>query len=67
MGVLLLNKILFIILCMGILNVGRHIFEVLRRLRQETPEKYVITKRDKFLLGLSVSYIITTVFTGIIL
>jgi hypothetical protein len=47
------------------INVGSHIFEVLRRLRQEMPEKYVLTKRQKIILGLSISFIITSVFTGI--
>jgi len=37
------------------------------RLREELPSKYQVTKSERFLLGFSVSYIITTIFTGIIL
>jgi hypothetical protein len=62
-----LNKIFYLILIMSGLNVGTHLFEVIKRLRQETPEKYVLSKRSRFILGLSISYIITTILTGITL
>lgn len=67
MGELLLNKVFFIIFCMCVLNVGSHIFEVIKRVRQESPEKYVIPKRGKVLLGLAISFIITSIITGITL
>jgi len=52
---------------MSVLNVGFHVFEVVKRLRQDTPEKYVIPKRGKVILGLAVSFIITSIITGITL
>jgi len=67
MGELILNKVFFIIFCMSVLNVGFHVFEVVKRLRQDTPEKYVIPKRGKVILGLAVSFIITSIITGITL
>jgi hypothetical protein len=67
MGELILNKIFFIIFIMCSLNVGLHLFEVVKRLRQETPEKYTISKRGRFLLGMSIAFIITSFITGITL
>jgi len=52
---------------MCVLNCLNHIFNMIRRLREEVPSKYVLNTTEKFLLGISISYIITTVFTGIIL
>lgn len=56
---LLLNKVLFIIFCMSVLNCAGHTIEVLKRLKQEIPDKYIITDRERIILGLSVSFIIT--------
>jgi len=32
---------------------------------EDVPSKYEISGRERFLLGLSISYIITSIFTGI--
>jgi hypothetical protein len=61
MSELLINKVFLIIFCMCLLNIGRHIFEVIKRLRQDIPERYVISNRSRLLLGLSISYIFTEI------
>lgn len=48
-------------------NCLNHLWSMIVRLREELPSKYQITKSEKFLLGISISYLITTIFTGIIL
>lgn len=62
---LILNKILFIIMVMSILNCLQHVWRVVNNLMKDVPDKYSITKIDSILLGFSLSYIITTIFTGI--
>lgn len=63
----ILNKVFLMIFLMCILNCLTHTFNMITKLREEVPSKYVLGKTEKFLLGVSISYIITTVFTGIIL
>jgi len=67
MGIFILNKILLVLFLMCLLNCLKHIWNMTIRLREELPSKYQVTKSERFLLGFSISYIITTVFTGIIL
>ena len=67
MGIFILNKILIVLFLMCLLNCLKHIWNMTIRLREELPSKYQVTKSERFLLGFSISYIITTVFTGIIL
>lgn len=62
-----LNKILLITFIMSVFNCLKHLWYVINGLREEIPSKYEITKKERFLLGLSLAYIITSVFTGIIL
>lgn len=52
---------------MCLFNCLKHIWGMIMRLREELPSKYQLTVSERFLLGLSISYIITTLFTGIIL
>jgi hypothetical protein len=65
MGEFLLNKVLLVIFIMCVFNCLKHIWGVINGLREEIPNKYVISNRERFLLGLSLAYIISTVFTGI--
>jgi len=65
MGVFLLNKVLFVLFLMSVLNCFKHIWNIIKGLREEIPTKYEISTWDRFLLGLSISYIITIVFTGL--
>ena len=62
----MLTKILLMILCMSVLNIGRHIFKIIKILREDVPYEYKLTKIELLLLGLSVSYVFTTVFTGLL-
>lgn len=60
------NKILFVLFFISFLNVGRHVWKIFMMLRnQDLPNKYELSKRELVLLGISVSYILTTIFTGI--
>lgn len=61
----LLNKVLLVTFIMCMLNCLTHLWNVINNLREEVPKKYEITNRERFLLGISISYIITTIFTGI--
>jgi hypothetical protein len=65
MGEIILNKVLLIIFLMSVLNCLKHSWNIINSLREEVPNKYEVTRWDRFLLGLSISYIITIVFTGL--
>jgi hypothetical protein len=67
MAIFILNKIFLVIFLMCSLNCLSHLWNMIMRLKEELPNKYQVTKGERFLLGLSISYIITTMFTGIIL
>jgi len=59
------EKILFFLLFLSILNVGKHGFNFILELRKEEPEEVKLTKRDLIFLGFSISYILTIIFTGL--
>jgi hypothetical protein len=62
----LLNKILILIFFMSILNLVKHVWNIFMILRNEdVPNKYELSKRELIFLGISVAYILTTIFTGI--
>jgi len=62
----LLHKVLYIIFFLSVLNVLRHGWKIFMRLRDEDlPNKYELSKTELIFLGLSVAYIISTIFTGI--
>ena len=62
----IINKILFLTLFMSIFNVGRHIWLMVKIVREEdVPNTYSLPSKDLILLGLSMGYILTTMFTGI--
>jgi hypothetical protein len=65
MGEFFLNKVLLVIFIMGVFNVLKHSWNIINGLRAEVPTKYEISTWDRFLLGLSISYIITALLTGI--
>lgn len=61
-----LNKILILILFMSIFHVGRHVWKIINILRDEdVPNKYEVSVRERILIGLSLAYILTTIFTGV--
>jgi hypothetical protein len=61
---LLINKFLLITFFMCVLNFLKHTWGLLRGFMEEIPDKYEITSRDRFILGFSISYILTIIFTG---
>jgi len=64
----ILNKILFVLFFLSCLNVIRTTFFLIGsfiKSDEETPQKFRLTTKQLFLLGLSIAYIISTVFTGI--
>jgi len=62
----LLNKVLFVLFFMSILNILRHIWKVFTILRNDdVPNKYELSKQELIFLGLSVAYLFTTIFTKI--
>lgn len=59
------TKILFFILCLSGLNILKHVWKVYVELRKEEPQKVKLSVIDTFILGCSISYILTIVLTGI--
>ena len=63
---LFLNKILFLFFFLACFNVIKHGWKVFIKLREEDlPNKYELPKNELILLGISVAYLLTTIFTGI--
>jgi hypothetical protein len=67
MLLLIINKILFILLILSILNVARNLFFTsLEWFKEETQKaKIKMTSLSLLLLGLSIAYIIASIFTGV--
>jgi hypothetical protein len=62
----LLNKVLFILFFICILNILRHVWKVFMILRNDNiPNKYELSKQELIFLGLSVAYLFTTIFTKV--
>lgn len=48
------------------LNIVRHIFKIIKILREENvPNTYKLDTTQIIFLGLSISYILTTILTGV--
>jgi hypothetical protein len=65
---LLLNKVLMVLFFVSILNMFRHGYYFIQAIvtsTEELPMKYVISKNSLILLGLSISYVLSVIFTGI--
>lgn len=60
----ILNKILFLLFFLSILNVVRHIYFIVQALAINR-ERYVLKDISLWLLGLSIGFILTCIFTGI--
>lgn len=64
----ILNKVSVLLLMLSILNVIRHSFFVIGsflKADEENPQKYRLYPRQLLLLGLSIAYILTIIFTGV--
>jgi hypothetical protein len=63
----LINKVFIMLFVMCILSVFRHLFYFIQTLllsTKENPVKYKLQPLSLILLGVSLSYIITILFTG---
>jgi hypothetical protein len=63
-----LNKLLIVLFFMSCLNTIRHAYYFIQawvKTSEELPTKYILSKQSLFLLGVSIAYILTTIFTGI--
>jgi hypothetical protein len=63
-----LNRILMVLFFMSFLNTARHLYYFVQTMmisNEENIVKYKLDKKSLFLLGVSVSYILTVVFKGI--
>jgi hypothetical protein len=62
------NRVLVMIFVLSTLNVIRHLFFLIGsfiKSDDELPQKFRLSQMQLLLLGVSVSYVITTLFTGI--
>jgi len=52
---------------MCVFNIVRHIWEIIRRLKSEDGYKkvYEVSTTELVLLGVSISYLLSTIFVGI--
>ena len=63
---LLSSKILVFLFFLSVLNVMRHLWKIFVRLKEnEVSSKYELSKWELIFLSISVSYILTTIFTGL--
>lgn len=64
----IINKILTIIFFMSFLNTFRHTYYFIQAWltsTQEMPTKYKVSNKSLILLGVSMAYLLMTLFTGI--
>lgn len=67
----IINKILLLLLVLSTLNVIRHLFYIIilwRKMYNDTEgkiESYKLTTKSTLILGLSISYIISTFIIGV--
>ena len=66
MGLIILNKLLWLLLYLSILNIGKEIGKFLWNVfGKEVPSPLNMPSRNVLLLGLSISYILLAIFNGI--
>lgn len=66
MGLIILNKLLWLLLYLSILNIGKEIGKFLWNIfGKEVPSPLNMSSRNVLLLGLSISYILLAIFNGI--
>jgi len=64
----IINKILILVFFMAFLNTFRHCYyfiQVWFTSTEEVPAKYKLNNKSLIILGVSIAYILTTLFTGI--
>lgn len=65
---LILNKILFMLFFLSCLNTLRHVYYIIQAFmlsKDEEPVKYKLPNKSLIFLGISVSYILSVLITGI--
>lgn len=62
---LIIYKIMMILYVLSILNVIRHVYNVVRILFDDDNNKYLLTTKQLRFLGVSVAYIVTGLILGI--
>ena len=68
MFIVLLNKLLLVLFFISLLNTIRHTYYFIQAIvssSQEQSIKYIISKSDLIMLGISIAYILSVIFTGI--
>jgi hypothetical protein len=64
----ILNKILLMLFFMSCLNLLRHVYyftQAVLTSTEEEPKKYRIPNVSLYILGISIAYILSAIFTGI--
>jgi len=64
----IINKILMVLFFMSLLNSARHAYYFLQTWftsTQEQPLKYRVSAKSLMLLGISLAYLLASIFTGI--
>jgi len=64
----IINKILFVFFFMSILTMFRHLYYFIQAIvtsTDEQPNKYRLSPKSLLILGISIAYLITSIFTGI--
>ena len=57
------NKVLFLLVFLSILNILRNVFFLLRSIREK--DRFILNKKELIILGISISYILLIIFDGI--
>jgi hypothetical protein len=63
----ILNKLYLFVFILSTLNILRHCYYFIQAwfsLETETPRKYIISDKKLIILGLSISFFLTTIITG---
>lgn len=64
----ILNRVLLILVFLSCFNIIRHFYYFIQAFltnSEENPIKYKISKTSLILLGISISYVLSVIFTGI--
>lgn len=59
-----INKVLYILLFLSVLNILRRLFFLIKAFKTEDAV-FVMEKTDILILGLSISYALTCIFNGV--
>ena len=68
----ILNKVLWFVFFLSVLNVGRHTYRLIQTFfistnTEEENVRYILETRDLIILGMSMAFILMSIFSGIVL